>query len=161
MDVEEVGVVTASTTSFNSATNANPDTLTGDPCIVGQPWTASLTLGLARTKGSTWQLFFGTTKVNPPNGSAIAQAQGALNFGSGKAGRMLLCAINTSGFVCTGTHNGLAGNVSVTNCGGGNVPAQLGLVCNSWCGQAVVLGPVSGNGNARLSGGIEGVIGTN
>ncbi|MEQ1858271.1 MAG: hypothetical protein ABL963_17600 [Longimicrobiales bacterium] len=163
MDIEEAGTVTASTTStgLTCAPNQNPDVLTGAPCIVGQPWSASLTLGIARTKGSSWQLFFGTAPINPPCGTPIAQSQGALNFGSAKGGRMLLCAINTSGFVCTGIHGGSLGNVSSTNCGGGNVPSSLSLICSSWCGQAVVLGPVAGNGNARLSTGLSGIIGTN
>jgi hypothetical protein len=161
MDVEEASTVIAATSSYNSATNPNPDTLTGQPVIVGQPWQASLTLGLARTKGAGWTLFFGTAEINPPNGSAIGQFQGALNFGTGKAGRMLLCAINTGGFSCSGAHTGVLGSVSNTNCGGGDVPASLSLVCLDWCGQAVVLGPVAGNGNARLSSLVTGVVGTN
>jgi len=32
---------------------------------------------------------------------------------------------------------------------------------NPWCGQAVVLGPIAGDGNARLSSLITGVVGTN
>jgi hypothetical protein len=74
---------------------------------------------------------------------------------------MLLCSINTSGFSCAGAHTGVIGSVSSTNCGGGTIPISLGLVCNAWCGQAVVLGPIAGDGNARLSSLITGVVGTN
>jgi len=161
MDVEEVGVVNSSVLASNSSTFPNPDILTSGPATVGQTYNAALTLGLARTKGAGWTLFFGSALVAPPAGVPIAQIQGALNFGSGKAGRMLLCSINTSGFSCAGTHTGVLGSVSATNCGGGQIPLSLGLVCNAWCGQAVVLGPVSGNGNARLSSLVTGVVGTN
>jgi hypothetical protein len=161
MDVEEVGVVNSSVLASNSSTFPNPDILTSGPATVGQTYNAALTLGLARTKGAGWTLFFGSALVAPPSGVAIATSQGALNFGAGKAGRMLLCGINTSGFSCAGTHTGVIGSVSGTNCGGGTIPLSLGLVCNAWCGQAVVLGPVAGAGNARLSSLVTGVVGTN
>jgi hypothetical protein len=76
---------------------------------------------------------------------------------------MLLCPLNTSGFSCTSAHSGVSGSASVTNCGGGGLPKSINLVCNSWCGQAVVLGSVAaadGGGNARLSSGVTGVVGT-
>lgn len=161
MDVEEASTVTATVVASNSATFPNPDTLSSTPAIVGQAYGASLTLGIARTKASSWTLFFGSNLVAPPNGTPIAQNSGGLNFGSGKAGRMLLCAINTSGFNCSGAHTGVLGSTSSTNCGGGSVPANLALVCNNWCGQAIVLGPITGAGNARLSSVVFGVVGTN
>ena len=72
---------------------------------------------------------------------------------------MLLCALNTSGFFCTGSHTGILGSSSTTTCGGGSIPKTINLVCNAWCAQAVVLGPITGAGNARLSSGIAGVVG--
>jgi hypothetical protein len=161
MDVEEVSVVNSTVLAVNSSTFPNSDILSGGLTTVGQPVSVSLTLGMPRTKGGGWTLFFGSTLVNPPAGVPIAQFQGPLNFGSSKGGRMLLCSINTAGFSCSGTHTGILGSVSATNCGGGNVPLSLGLVCNAWCGQAVVLGPVVCGGNARLSSMVRGTIGTN
>jgi hypothetical protein len=41
----------------------------------------------------------------------------------------------------------------------------MGLICNAWCGQAVIVGGVpagvSGGGNRRLTNSIGGVLGTN
>jgi hypothetical protein len=160
MSIEETAPVTATVTGSNSSSFPNPDLLTGTAAVVGQPWSASLTLGLGRTKGAGWSLFFGTSPVAPPTGVPLSQLAGGLNFGSGKGGRMLLCSINTSGFACAGAHTGVLGSASSTNCGGGAIPLSLGLVANAWCAQAVVLGPVAGDGNARLSSAIAGIVGT-
>jgi hypothetical protein len=162
MGIEEVSDCTTTVSQFNSATFPNPDVLAAVPAVVGQPWSASLTLGLGRSKSGGWICYFGTTRVNPPSGIPISPLQGGLSFGLPKAGRMLLCALNTSGFACVGAHSGLVGSVSTTNCGGGSLPKRIALVCNEWCAQAVVMGqPVAGGGNARLSSGISGTIGTN
>jgi hypothetical protein len=165
MGIEEVVDKTSVVSPTNSATFPNPDTLTSSLATVGAPYSASLTLHLGRPKGAgSWILYFGTQQVNPPTGVPIAQVQGGLNFGANKGGRMLLCALNTSGFSCTGAHSGVSGSTSTTNCGGGGIPKSINLVCNSWCGQAVVLGQVAaadGGGNARLSSGVTGVVGTN
>jgi hypothetical protein len=162
MAVEEVVDTTATVALVNSATFPNPDILTSTAAIVGAPFTASLTLGLGRSKGASWILYFGTQSVNPPTGVPLPQRV-ALNFGQSKGGRMLLCAINTTAFSCTGAHSGVSGSTSVTNCGGGGIPKAINLVNNSWCGQALVLGTVAavdGGGNARLSSGVTGVVGT-
>jgi len=158
MAIEEATDKLSSVTSFNSGTFPNPDTLTATPATVGSPWTATLTLGLARTKASSWIMYFGNALIAPPNGVPIAQIQGGLNFGFSKAGRMILCSLNTGGASVTTPHTGVLGSMSTS--GAANIPALLALVCNDWCGQAIVLGPVSGDGNARLSGGVRGTVGT-
>jgi len=161
MAIEEASPVIATVANINSSSFPNPDLLTGSPPVVGQPCNASLTLGLGRTKGSTWKLFFGTSLVSPPTGVAIPSMTGGMNFGAFKGGRMLLCSINTSGFSCTGTHTGVLGSASSVTCN--VIPLDLSLVNNTWCGQAVVLGQVvgAGGGNARLSSAFVGTIGTN
>lgn len=161
MAVEEATDKTSTVMSVNSTTFPNPDIATATAATVGQPWSATVTLGLARTKASSWIMYFGSTKVAPPSGVAIATVQGALNFGSGKAGRMLLCSLNTGGASVTAAHTGVNGSSSSS--APVNIPALLALVCNNWCGQAIVLGPVaaaSGGGNARLSSMPMGVVGT-
>jgi hypothetical protein len=161
MNIEEASTVIATVSNINSSSFPNPDVLAGSPPVVGQPCNASLTLGLGRTKGSTWNLFFGTSLVSPPTGVAIPSMTGSLNFGAFKGGRMLLCSIDTSGFSCQGTHTGVLGSVSSVTCN--VIPLDLSLVNNTWCGQAVVLGQVvgPGGGNARLSSAFVGTIGTN
>jgi hypothetical protein len=161
MSIEEVVDGTATVAALNSASNPNPDALTSAPAVVGQAWSASLTLGLARSQPASWICYFGTGAVNPPNGLAIPRFASGLNFGLSKAGRMLLCALDTGGFACLGTHGGTSGSTSTTSCGGGALPKLFDLVCNGWCAQAVVLGNVPGDGNARLSSAIAGVVGTN
>jgi hypothetical protein len=160
MAIEEASTVFATYTPLNSTTFPNPDILTSSKAVVGEPWTVSLTLGLGRSKGSSWSLFFGTSLVAPPTGVGIGQNTGGMNFGAPKGGRMLLCAINSSGFACTGAHTGVIGSVSPSSCAG-IIPLELSLVNNTWCGQAVVLGPIPGDGNARLSSAISGLVGTN
>jgi hypothetical protein len=163
MHIEEVVDKTGSVTGYNSTTFPNRDILTSSPANVGAVYTANVTLHLGRSKAGSWILYFGTQKVAPPSGVPIAQVQGGLNFGSQKNGRMLLCGINTAGFSCTGTHTGVSGSTTPPACNGA-LPKRIGLVCNDWCGQAIVLGGVAagdGGGNARLTSAINGTVGTN
>ena len=159
MEIEEVRDSTASVMGFNSSSNPNPDILSSSPAVVGQPWNGSLTLGLGRSKGGTWITYFGFSAVAPPSGVAIATFTAGLNFGPSKSGRMLLCNLETTGFSCSGTHSGVTGSTSA--CSAPPIPKVLGLVCNPWFAQALVLGPVPGAGNARLSSAVRGLIGTN
>jgi hypothetical protein len=157
MAIEEVTDKAGSVAKLNSATFPNPDTLCADVANVGQPWTASLTLGLARSKGSSWIMFFGgaTADINIP------QFTSGLNFGTNKNGRRLLCP-QVGGLTVTTAHTGVNGSMSTS--AATNIPKLLALVCNPWCGQAAVLGPVGagdGGGNARLSSAVSGVVGTN
>jgi len=165
MHVEEVVDKTATIMTVNSTTQPNPDILTASPAVVGQNFTAAITLGLGRTKGTfSWIFYPGFSKAAPPSGSVLAQFTGGLNFGSNKRGRVLLCNLVTTGFSCNGTHSGASGSTSLNAC---NVvlPKRLGLVCNEWCAQAVILGNpangADGGGNARLSAAVMGIIGTN
>jgi hypothetical protein len=162
MAIEEVVDVTATVATHNSATQSNPDLLTSVPAVVGSPYSASLTLGRARTKGAgTWVLYFGTTTL-APNGVPLGQFTSGLNFGANKAGRMLLANITGTGFNCIGSHTGISGSTSTTACGGGGLPKSIGLVNNAWSAQAIVLGAVSaaaGGGNARLSSAVYGTVG--
>jgi hypothetical protein len=160
MAIEEATDKVGTVLSMNSATFPNPDTASCDVATVGQPWSASMTLGLQRAKSSQWIMFFGTVKVAPPNGVPIASVQGGLNFGTAKNGRMLLCAINTGGNSVTGIHTGVSGSTSSSPAA--VIPKRLALVCNDWCSQAVVLGPVVGDGpgNARLSSMCWGIVGS-
>jgi hypothetical protein len=164
MHIEEVTDVTATVGTLNSGTQPNPDTLTSSTAIVGAAYSASVTLGRTRTKGAgAWVLYFGTSTL-PPNGIPIGQFTGGLNFGSNKAGRMLLTNITGAGFSCSGAHTGVSGSTSTTTCGGGGLPKSINLVNNNWSGQAVVLGAVGagdGGGNARLTSAVFGVVGTN
>jgi hypothetical protein len=165
MHIEEVVDKPATAVASNSTTNPNPDTLTTAPPVVGGTFTAAVTLGLGRTKGTfTWLFYPGFSKNAPPSGTAIGQFTGGLNFGSNKRGRMLLCNLSTTGFSCTGTHSGSSGSTSLPACNSG-IPKTLSLVCNEWCAQAVILGNpatgADGGGNARLSAMVSGIIGTN
>jgi hypothetical protein len=162
MHVEEVVDKTATMQTKNSTTNPNPDRLTASPAVIGQNFTAAVTLGLGRTKGTfSWIFYPGFSKVAPPSGIPIAQFTGGLNFGTNKRGRMLLCDLNTTGFSCSGTHSGVSGSTSLNACNV-TLPLRLSLVCNEWCAQAVILGnPASGadgGGNARLSAVVNGII---
>jgi len=155
MAIEEATDKVSTVTAFNSSTFPNPDILTATPATVNRPWTATLSLGFGRTKPGTWIMYFGNTLVAPPTGVAIAAA----GFGINKNGRMLLCAINTNGASITTPHTGVLGSMSTS--APVNIPALLALVCNDWCGQAVVLGPVVGfPGSLRMSGGVRGTVGT-
>jgi len=161
MAIEEATDKVATVGPVNSATFPNPDSGTSDPVTVGQPWTVTVTLGLPRTKGSMWICYLGNAAVAPPNGVPLAQIQGGLNFGNGKAGRMILCNLNPAGPSVMQTHTGVMGSSSTS--APVMIPALLSLVCNNWCGQAIVLGPVSaanGGGNARLSGALFGTVGS-
>lgn len=163
MSIEELDDITSATiANSNSGTQPNPDFATADPVIIGKPWTASVTLGLSRTKSTSWVMFFGTSTVNPPNGSAAPQFTNGFNFGSSKAGRMILCAMNTTGGSVTAPIGGTVGATSTSPAI--VIPVDFALVCNSWCGQAVVLGggvSGGGGGNARLTSLTGGRIGTN
>jgi hypothetical protein len=143
---------------------AAPDVLTSNAVVVGSNWTATVTSGLPRTKAGTWTLFFGDTGIAKPTGFLLPQLLGGANFGTSKAGRRLLCSIdgsNPSG--CAGILLP-AGLGSSSSCSA-TIPKKISLVCNAWCGQAIVLGTVpvgiSGGGNARLTNAIGGVVGTN
>jgi len=158
MAIEEVTDKPSTVIAFNSATFPNPDTLTADAATVGAPWTATLTLGLGRTKGANWIVYFGNALVAPPNGVSLLQIQNGLNFGASRGGRMLLCALNTGGASVTTAHSGVLGSQSTS--APAPIPALLALVCNSWCAQALVLGPISGDGNIRLSSAVRGTVGS-
>jgi len=164
MSVEEVVDQTA-TITVNSGIPAAPDLLTSNAAIVGSTWTATVTSGFARTKAGSWTLFFGNAGVLLPTGFDVTQfPSGGGNFGTSKAGRRLLCNINAS------NPSGCAGIVLPAGLGSSAscsavIPKNIGLVCNVWCGQAVVIGNVpagaTGGGNSRLTRAISGVLGTN
>lgn len=162
MSIEELDDITLATIiNSNSGTQPNPDILTSVPCIIARPWTASLKLGLARNKASSWILYFGSGLVNPPNGTPLAQFTGGFNFGASKAGRMLLTAIDTLGTSISTSHGATLGNITTT--AAATIPVDFTLVCAEWSGQAVILGRVAGdtgNPSARMSSLIRGVVGT-
>jgi hypothetical protein len=145
---------------------AAPDVLTANAAVAGANWTATLTSGFARTKTGSWTLFFGSAGVLLPTGFDVTQfPAGGGNFGTNKAGRRLLCnisATNPSGCANIPLPPGLG---STTVCGPNAIPKKINLVCNAWCGQAVIVGNVpagaGGGGNTRLSNSIQGVLGTN
>jgi hypothetical protein len=159
MHIEEVLDKTGTVAGYNGTTG-NPDILTSSPANVGETFTAKVTLGLGRTKGTfSWIGYFAPGTLPQ---TAIAAFSGGLNFGTNKSGRFLLAGINTSGFSCTGTHDGVSGNMSSVGCNG-PLPKTLALVCNGWAMQAVILGnPATavGGGNARLSSAVVGTVGT-
>ncbi len=143
---------------------AAADVLASSVAAIGASWTATVTSGIGRTKAGSWTLFFGSTSIAKPTGILIPQHSGGIHFGTSKAGRRLLCAIdasNPSG--CLGIPLGAALGSS-SSCSA-SIPKKIGLVCNPWCGQAVVIGTVpagaSGGGNARLTNSVSGVVGTN
>jgi hypothetical protein len=164
MAIGEVQDQTATITSRNGIPAA-PDVLTSNAAVAGASWTATVTSGFARTKTATWTLFFGDSGVLQPTGFDVTQfPAGGGNFGTNKAGRRLLCniqATNPSG--CAGIV--LAPGLGSSSICSSAIPKKINLVCNAWCGQAVVAGSVpagsSGGGNARLTTEIEGILGTN
>ena len=164
MAIEEVADQTA-TISIQPGVPAAPDLLTSSAAVVGASWTATVTSGFARTKAGSWTLFFGNSGVLLPTGFDIGQfPKGGGNFGTSKAGRRLLCNINaTNPSGCAGIPlpAGLGSSSSCVS----TIPKNIGLVCNAWCGQAVVVGAVpsgtAGGGNSRLSRAISGILGTN
>jgi len=166
MAVDEVVDQTATVTVIPGIPAA-PDLLTSNPAVAGATWTATVTSGFARTKGGSWTLFFGSAGVQLPTGFDVTQfPKGGGNFGTNKAGRRLLCNINAAN--PSGCANiplpGTGGIGSASSCSA-VIPKRIGLVCNAWCGQAVVAGLVPGGtpggGNARLTRSISGVLGTN
>lgn len=114
MSIEELDdITTATIANNNSGTQPNPDILTSIPAIIARPWTATLTLGIARTKANSWIMYFGSTN-NLPNGIAVAQFTSGFNLGTSKAGRMLLCNIDTTGTAVTTGHTGVLGSKSTS-----------------------------------------------
>jgi len=161
MAIEEVTDLPPMVVFENSAACPNPDILTSTDCVIGTNWNATMTLGLGRLAPSQWLLYFGSAKINPPNGVLIPQLTGGLNFGSSSNGRKLLCSLSTMGASISVPHTGVLGSISSTP----NIliPNILELVGHEWCGQALVLGPCSsanGGGNARLSSMVSGTVGT-
>jgi len=164
MAIEEVADQTA-TISIQPGVPAAPDLLTSSAAVVGASWTATVTSGFARTKAGSWTLFFGDSGVLLPTGFDIGQFPSVgSNFGTSKAGRRLLCnihATNPSGCAGIPMPAGLGSSSACTAV----IPKSNGLVCNAWCGQAIVVGGVpsgaAGGGNSRLSRAISGVLGTN
>jgi hypothetical protein len=163
MSIQEVIDQTATITA-SSGIPAAPDVLSATAAAVGSAWTATVTSGLARTKAGTWTLFFGKDPVAQPTGFDIGQfPPSGGNFGTTKAGRRLLCgidALNPSACRNIPLAAGLGSSSACT----AMIPKKIGLVCNSWCGQALVLGTVPaslGGGNARLTNAIGGTVGTN
>jgi hypothetical protein len=145
---------------------AAADVLTANPVSVGADWTATLTIGITRNAATSWTLFFGSTGISKPTGFLIAQVPSpGNNFGTSKAGRRLLCDINNTSNApfCTGVSIG--STVGSTDSCSGSIPKKASLICNAWCAQAVIVGPVSagtlGGGNRRLSTSIAGIVGTN
>lgn len=147
---------TATYFESNSCTFPNPDILTAGPAVLNTTWTANLTLGIQRSNPGIWVLFFGKSAVSPCGGVPVPTVFPGYNFGSAKGGRMLLCDINTGGLSMTTLHSGALNSVSSV---AGAVPYQLCLVDFDWCAQALVLGPIPGAGNMRLSSMIGGVVG--
>ena len=165
MSIEELDDITLATiVNSNSGTQPNPDILTADRAILARPWTATLTLGIARTKANSWVLYFGSTNFLP-NGVQVAQFTSGFNFGASKAGRMLLCNINTGGLSVNTVHSaGAAAAGTSSTSAAANIPINFALVCNNWCAQAVVLGKVAvdpaGLPSARMSSMTGGILGT-
>jgi hypothetical protein len=165
MAIEEV-LDTTATVSGCSGIPAALDVLTANPVIVGSSWTATLTIGITRNGNTSWTLFFGSQAISKPTGFLITQVPSpGNNFGTSKAGRRLLCDIdgtNPAGF-CTGQAIGSTPG-STDNCSG-TIPKKASLICNAWCAQALVVGPVSagasGGGNRRLTTSVQGIVGTN
>jgi len=165
MAIEEATDKLSTVIAYNSSTNPNPDILTSDPATVGSTWKATLTLGPGpRSSGGNWLLMFGSSKVLPPTGLAIGPCLGILDFGTAKAGRMLLCDIS-------GTprgpypHTGIAGSQSCSQVF--TIPKRLSLVCREWCAQAIILGGFptpngcgAGAVPARLSSAVQGIVGS-
>jgi hypothetical protein len=142
-----------------------PDVLTSNAAVIGAPWTATVTSGFARAKAGTWTLFFGSAGVAKPAGIDVGQfPAGGLNFGTNKAGRRLLCNVDASspsGCANIPLPAGIGSNSSCSAL----IPFRIGLVCNAWCAQALVVGNVpsgaSGGGTYRLTSSVGGVVGTN
>ena len=144
---------------------AAPDVLTATPAIAGASWTATVTSGFSRTKTGSWTLFFGNTGVALPSGFDIGQfPKGGGNFGTSKGGRRLLCNFNPANPSGCASVPLPAGLGSASSCSA-TIPKKIGLVCNAWCGQAIVVGAVpagaSGGGNSRLTNSVSGILGTN
>jgi len=164
MSIQEVADQAATLTSCSGVPAAS-DVLSADAAVVGSSWTVTVTSGFARTKTGTWTLYFGDTSVAKPTGFDVGQfpASGA-NFGTSKAGRRLLCNVDPlSSAACKNVP--LAAGFGSSSACTVVIPKKIGLVCNAWCGQALVIGTVprgaTGGGNARLTNSIGGVLGTN
>jgi len=144
-----------------------PDRLTANPAVVGEAWTATVTSGFPRAKTGVWSLYFGRSSVNKPVGFDIGQfpiCNGVPlgNFGNQVAGRRALCNFNCARpSNCRGIP--LPPGLGSQSACSAMIPKKIGLVCNVWCGQAIVFGTVpaaNGGGNARLTSMISGVVGT-
>jgi hypothetical protein len=170
MAIEEVVDQTALIAATDSSANPAPDDLTANAAVSGASWTATVTTGLTRKGSPFWTLFFGTGSLSLPTGVDVGQFPvpdpgcSATNFGTSKGGRRLLCAIDCNtpskgdcSFTPIGTAKG-----SVSSCSA-IIPKKIGLVCNTWCGQAIINGGVIGNGGGtqRLTNQISGTVGTN
>jgi len=165
MAIEEV-TDTTSTVAGCAGIPAAADVLTANPVSVGSDWTATLTIGITRNSATSWTLFFGSTGIAKPTGFLIAQIPSpGNNFGTSKAGRRLLCDIsNTSNApFCSG--QAIGSTPGSTDSCSGSIPKKASLICNAWCAQAVIVGPISagslGGGNRRLSTAVNGIVGTN
>jgi hypothetical protein len=162
-----IGEVTDQTATIASQPGipAAPDVLTSTKAVSGAVWTATVTSGFARAKAGSWTLFFGNAGVALPTGFDVGQfPKGGGNFGTNKAGRRLLCNFDPSN--PSGCSNiGLPAGLGSSSFCAAVIPKKIGLICNAWCGQALVIGTVpegaSGGGNTRLTNSVSGILGTN
>jgi hypothetical protein len=148
--------------------NDAPDILAADAATVGCPWSASLTLGIGRTKAGSVIAFFGNGRVGGSEGVVLAPTGSIPPFHLGTAkggkGRRLFCngSLGVLGGVPAQPHAGATGQVVPIPAAPAPIPKQLCLVCFEWCMQALVTGSVPialGGGNARLSSVVNGTIG--
>jgi hypothetical protein len=141
MEIREVADTPGTIVPFNASATPNPDVIAAAPALVGSTWSVNLARGVASPAG--------TFSVNlRPNRIPLANGvQGPAPLPAGAGGRILVSGPVLGSLA--GTHDGVVGSASAA------LPAQLGLVCLHFAGQATVLGS-----GVRLSSALEGTTGT-
>ncbi|MSR63459.1 MAG: hypothetical protein EXS08_13540 [Planctomycetes bacterium] len=139
IDIHEAADLTATASPF-IGDGINADVLTASPAIVGQNWSASVTLGHAHGSSGAILLALRTAVINGPNLNSPIGGRLTEPLISGP----LLASLSSA-------HNGTA-SAPITAA----VPAQFSLLCVSWAAQATV----TGGGFVDLSRAVSGVTGT-
>jgi len=139
IDLREAADVAASATPF-TGDGVNQDTLLAGAPVVGEPWSAQVTLGHGHGTGGLVRLIVRTASINGPT---LISPFGGRPFEPLLSGPRLASLLTT--------HDGTVSAPLVAQ-----VPASLSLVCAPFAAQATI----SGGGFVDLSTGLVGNLGT-
>lgn len=139
IDIREVADTVASAAPYNGD-GVNADVLAASPVIVGQTWTAQVTLGHTHGGSGTAAVRVRPSSINGPQFNSPV---------GGRVAEVLVAGPLLGSF--TVAHNGATSTTLSTP-----IPLSFALVCIPWASQATV----TGGGFVDLSSSVTGVTGT-